>query len=74
MNNIHKELLNNELTTFFKLYLLMYADDKVLLAESPEDLLNTIKDYCSMFDLEIIIDKTKVIIFSKSKLYETPLF
>ena len=63
LNNIQDELLNDELTTFFKLYLLMYADDNVLLAESPEDLqtsLNTMKDYCSMFDLEINIDKTKV--------------
>ena len=40
----------------------MYADDTVLLAESPEELhtsLNTMKDYCSMFDLEINMDKTK---------------
>ena len=62
LNNIQEELLNDELTTFFKLYLLMYADDTVLLAESPEELqtsLNTMKDYCSMFDLEINIDKTK---------------
>ena len=38
LNNIQEELLNDELTTFVKLYLLMYADDTVLLAESPEDL------------------------------------
>ena len=49
----------------------MYADDTVLLAESPEDLLtslNTMKNYCLVFDLKIIIDKTKVMIFSRGKL------
>ena len=66
LNNIQEALLNDDLTTFLKLYLLMYADDTVLLVETPEDLqtsLNTMKDYCSMFDLEINIDKTKVMIF-----------
>ena len=49
----------------------MYADDTVLLAESPEDLhtsLNTITKNCSLFDLENNIDKTKVIIFSRGKI------
>ena len=77
LNNIQEELLNDELTTFLKLDLLMYADDTVLLAESPEDLqtsLNTMKDYCSMFDLEINIDKTKVMIFSRGKLRKSYYF
>ena len=77
MNNIQEELLYDEFTTFFRLYLLMYADDTVLLAESPEDLqtsLNTMKDYCSMFDLEINIDKTKVMIFSRGKLRKPHYF
>ena len=55
----------------------MYADYTVLLAESPEDLqtsLNTMKDYCSMFDLEINIDKTNVIIFSRGKLRKPHYF
>ena len=77
LNNIQEELLNDELTTFFRLYLPMYAADTVLLAESPEDLqtsLNTMKDYCSMFDLEINIDKTKVMIFSRGKLRKPHYF
>ena len=77
LNNIQEEPLNDELTTFFKLYLLMYAADTVLLAESPEDLqtsLNTMKDYCSMFDLEINIDKTKVMICSRGKLRKPHYF
>ena len=55
----------------------MYADDNVLLAESPEDTqtsLNTMKDYCSMFDLEININKTKVMIFSRRKLRKPHYF
>ena len=76
LNNIQEEPLNDELTTFLKLYLLMYADATVLL-ESPEDLqtsLNTMKDYCSMFDLDINIDKTKVMIFSRGKLRKPHYF
>ena len=49
------------------LYIIMFADDTVLLTDSP-DLqipINTMKDYCSMFDLDINIDKTKVMIFSR---------
>ena len=55
----------------------MYADDTVLLAESPEDLqtsLNTIKDYCSIFGLDINIDKTKVMIFLRRKLRKPHYF
>ena len=76
LNNIRGELLNDELTTFFKLYLLMYADDIVLLVESPKylhTLLHAMKDYCSMFDLEnnidkSIVSKTQKLIFNWVKL------
>ena len=43
----------------------------------PEDLqttLNTMNDYCSLFDLDINIDKTKVILFSRGKLREHHYF
>ena len=36
--------------------------------------LNTMKDYCSMFDLENNIDKTKVMIFSRGKLRKPHYF
>ena len=43
----------------------------------PEDLqttLNTMKDYCSMFDLDINRDETKVMLFFKRETTRTPLF
>ncbi len=59
-----------ELHIFFKLFLLLYADDTVLLAESSSDLqilLNTFSDYCNQWKLKINIDKTKIMVFSKGK-------
>ena len=41
------------LVSYLKLYILMYADDTVLLAESPEDLqkyFDTLNEYCNNFD------------------------
>ena len=57
--------------TYFKLYILLYADDTVILAENPNDLqasLNEMEKYCDTFDLHINVNKTKILIFSKGKL------
>ena len=48
---------------------LLYADDVVLMSESSKGLqnaLNILKDYCEKWNLEVNIEKTKVIIFNKS--------
>ncbi len=48
---------------------LLYADDIVLLSESPEGLLLSIDclhTYCDQWDLKVNIEKTKIIIFNKS--------
>ena len=37
IENLQKEHLHEEIVTFFKLYILLYADDKVILAENPND-------------------------------------
>ena len=50
-----------DLVSYLKLYILMYADDTVLLAESPEDLqkyFDTLNEYCNNFDLKINTSKT----------------
>ena len=55
----------------------MYADDTVLLAESPDDLqtsLNRMQEYCTLYDLKLNISKTKVMIFSRGKLKTPHLF
>ena len=60
----------DDLVSYLKLYILMYADDTVLLTESPEDLqkyLDTLHEYCNNFDLKINTSKIKIFIFSRGK-------
>ena len=50
----------------FKIFLLLYADDIVLFANSAEELhegLNMLSDYCKRWKLKINVSKTKVMIF-----------
>ena len=61
----------------FKLYLLSYADDTIILAESPYELqkaLDAMSEYCSNWNLKVNTDKTKVVIFSKGKTRNKPDF
>ena len=67
-NEVNTQL--NDLDTYFKLFILLYADDTVLLAESEAELqaaLIALEDYCSLWHLEVNLTKTKIIIFSKGK-------
>lgn len=48
------------------LFLLMYADDTVLFANSPEGLrcmLNSSLNYSRRWNLEVNVEKTKIIVF-----------
>ena len=61
---------NDEILTLLKLYVLLYADDTIIMAENPNELqlaLNAVSDYCQTWKLKINIDKTKIIRFSKRK-------
>ena len=62
--------LDDDIVIFLKLFLLLYADDTVILSESAEDLqtaLNVYENYCRMWKLSVNITKSKVLIFSKGK-------
>ena len=51
-----------------KIFLLLYADDIVLFANSAEELqegLNMLSDYCKRWKLKINVSKTKVMMFRK---------
>ena len=64
-------------STYLHLYVLLYADDTILLAESPEDLqnsLNTLHDYCKKWKLTVNMDKTNIVVFSKGKVTKVPAF
>ena len=62
--------VSKHLKIYLNLFCLLYADDTILLAESPEELqlaLNGLYEYCNKWSLSVNLDKTKIVIFSKSK-------
>ena len=64
------EDIAEQLGIYIKLFILLYADDTVLLAESAENLqsiLNVFQDYCKLWKLKINVDKSKVVIFSNGR-------
>ena len=63
--------LDEDIMVLAKLFILLYADDTVILSESAEDLqlgLQAYAEYCSIRKLEVNVAKTKVLIFSKAKI------
>ena len=66
----HILLSNDEIEVYFKLYILLYADDAVVFAESENELqaaLNAMFLYCKSWDLEVYPSKTKITVFSNRK-------
>ena len=54
----------------FKLFVLLYADDTVILSDSPDDLQNALllyEQYCVQWDLHFNTSKTKIVVFAKGK-------
>ena len=67
----------NELDVYLRLYVLLYADDTIILAETAADLqraLDRLHDYCQKWDLSINVTKTKIVIFSRGKVRNYPHF
>ena len=61
--------LEQELSYYNKLFVIMYANDTALLAESASNLqnmLNLFQEYCLKWKLKVNIDKIKVIIFTSN--------
>jgi hypothetical protein len=55
---------------YLKLFLLLHADDTVMVAESAEELqlpLNIFEKYCSAWRLSIHVSKTKIVVLFKKK-------
>ena len=58
-----KYRLDESLLKYLKLYVLLYANNTVLVAESAEDLQKSItlmKNYCDLWKLNINVSKTKI--------------
>ena len=62
-----------DIDNFLYLFLLLYTDDTVVLAECPEDLQRAL-DLLRMQSLDINVRKTKVMIFSRGKIRKMPKF
>ena len=70
-------VFDEELEMYLKLYVLLYADDTIILAESAEDLqtaLSSLHEYCVNWDLKVNISKTNIVIFSRGKVKKYPIF
>ena len=62
--------IEDKFDIYLKLLILLYADDTVLMAESPEELrmlLDAFDDYCTIWKLKVNVDKTKIMIFSRGR-------
>ena len=64
---------NDDIEIYFKLYLLLYAEDTVILPESQEQLQPALNSmymylYCQTWKLEVKPTETKVVIFTKKKI------
>ena len=55
---------------FYKIFVILYADDTVIMSETKEGLqnaLNIFQSYCEIWKLQVNTNKTKVMIFCKRK-------
>ena len=70
-------LSDGEIIVFIQMYVLLYADDTIILAESPNELqkaLDALFDYCKIWDLKVNTEKTNIVIFSRGKIRVYPTF
>ena len=76
LDALNDDLLS-KIDVYLKLYVLLYADDTIIMAESPEELqkaLDKLTSYCEKWSLKINISKSNVIIFSSGKVKKYPKF
>ena len=62
---------------FLNLFVLLYADDTVIFSEKPEELqmgLNSVSNYCHLWNLKLNTCKCKIMIFSRGKVRKYPDF
>ncbi len=73
LESLSEEAYDN-LGTMLKLYILLYADDTVILCDTRDQMqhaLNVLHTYCKTWRLEVNISKTKVLVFCKRKFNKT---
>ena len=69
--------LETELEIYLKIFVMLYADDTILLAASAEDLqvqLNAFGEYCDNWKMKMNVNKTKIMVFGFGKLRQNLKF
>ena len=69
--------LNDEDIVLLKLFVLLYGDDIIILAENEKGLqlaLDKVHQYCTMYTLSVNIGKNKIIVFSRGKVRHSSSF
>ena len=70
-----KEMDNIDESVMLKMFILLYADDTVICAETVDDLqraLDAMSKYCDKWALRMNSSKTKVLVFSRGKIQNLP--
>ena len=73
INEVSFEVLD----IYLKIFLLLYADDTVLMKNNVDGMqktLNVFSEYCNTWKLQVNITKTNVVISSKSKVTQNTRF
>ena len=70
VNRIDCEYNDDEILIFYKLLILLYADDTVIFSDDASELqkaLNVFQEYCTKWKLTVNVTKTKILIISKGR-------
>ena len=71
VNGIECDAFTGDAHVYFKLLVLLYADDTVLFSDNSEDMqhtLNIFEDYCKTWKLNVNILKTKIVVFGRGRI------
>ena len=69
--------LNDNSILLIKMFVLLYADHTIVLAENEYQLqtaLDTVHQYYKRSNLSVNINKTKIVVFSRGKVRHFPMF
>jgi hypothetical protein len=67
---INIEKIDDNIITYLKLFVLLYADDTIIISEKEDEFQNLLYDfncYCEQWKLSINMTKTKIIIFGTNR-------
>ncbi|XP_043227986.1 uncharacterized protein LOC122384520 [Amphibalanus amphitrite] len=76
-NEIKEALSDDDVEYFMRIFCLLYADDTIVLAETPIELqaaLDAVHSYCQDWQLTVNTAKTKVVIFSRGRVKKAHTF